>query len=148
MCSYNSAQNRISFYLCQKFKQMEILHSEYFALFVIITIGFLLGRIKIKDISLDISAIIFVALFFGHFGVQISESLQQIGLLFFIYTVGLGRAQRNPPVEFVVNATSRAGPRHFNHICLSLKAPLSAKMNVFRVSPRTTNKCVDSTTMY
>lgn len=68
---------------------MNLLHSEYFALFVIITIGFLIGRIKIKDISLDVSAIIFVALLFGHYGVQISDSLQQIGLLFFIYTVGL-----------------------------------------------------------
>jgi putative transport protein len=68
---------------------MNLLHSEYFALFVIIAIGFLLGRIKIKDISLDISAIIFVALLFGHYGVHISNSLQQIGLLFFISTVGI-----------------------------------------------------------
>jgi len=47
---------------------MELLSNSYFALFLIIVIGFVIGRIKIKGISLDISAVIFVALLFGHYG--------------------------------------------------------------------------------
>lgn len=40
----------------------ELLKSSYFALFVIVAFGFMLGRIKIKGLSLDVSAVIFVAL--------------------------------------------------------------------------------------
>jgi putative transport protein len=68
---------------------MNMLSSGYFALFVIITFGFLLGRIKIRGISLDISAVIFVALFFGHFGVVIPADFQKMGLVLFLFTIGL-----------------------------------------------------------
>lgn len=68
---------------------MELLNSSYFAFFTIVTLGFLLGRIKIKGISLDISAVIFVALVFGHFGVIIPKDFQKIGLVLFIFTIGI-----------------------------------------------------------
>lgn len=48
-----------------------LLQSSYFALFLIIALGFILGRIQIKGLSLDVSAVIFIALLFGHFGVII-----------------------------------------------------------------------------
>lgn len=67
----------------------ELLKNGYFALFLIITIGILIGRIKVKGISLDLSAVIFVALFFGHFGVTIPAIFQKIGLLLFIYSIGI-----------------------------------------------------------
>lgn len=63
--------------------------TSYFALFLIITLGFLLGKIKIKGISLDISAIIFVALLFGHLGVELPADFQNLGLILFIFTVGI-----------------------------------------------------------
>ena len=44
----------------------ELLKSSYFALFVIVALGFMLGRIKVKGVSLDVSAVIFIALLFGH----------------------------------------------------------------------------------
>ena len=47
----------------------DLLHSSYFSLFLIVALGFMLGRIKIKGLSLDVSAVIFIALLFGHFGV-------------------------------------------------------------------------------
>ena len=50
----------------------DLLNSSYFALFLIVALGFMLGRIKIKGLSLDVSAVIFIALLFGHFGVIIS----------------------------------------------------------------------------
>ncbi|CDF80070.1 permease [Formosa agariphila KMM 3901] len=68
---------------------MEFLNATYLALFLIICIGFIIGNIKIKGISLDVSAIIFVALLFGHFGVELPDILQKIGLILFIYTIGL-----------------------------------------------------------
>jgi len=68
---------------------MELLSNSYFALFLIISLGFILGNIRIKGISLDVSAVIFVALFFGHFGVQVPKDFQNIGLLLFIFTIGI-----------------------------------------------------------
>jgi putative transport protein len=68
---------------------MALLTSEYFILFLIITIGILLGKIKILGITLDSSAVIFVALFFGHYGYGVPDIFQQIGLIFFIYSIGI-----------------------------------------------------------
>lgn len=68
---------------------MDILNINYLALFLIISLGFIVGNIKIKGISLDISAIIFVALVFGHYGVTLPDILEKIGLILFIYTIGL-----------------------------------------------------------
>ncbi len=68
---------------------MEILQNEYVAFFAIVALGILLGKISIGGISLDISAIIFVALLFGHYGVEMPDILQKIGLIFFIYSVGI-----------------------------------------------------------
>lgn len=63
--------------------------TEYFGLFVIITVGIIIGRIKIKGIALDSSAVIFVALIFGHYGVVVPYTFQNIGLLLFIYSIGI-----------------------------------------------------------
>ena len=52
-----------------------LLQSSYFALFLIVALGFILGRINFKGISLDVSAVIFIALLFGHFGVIIPKEL-------------------------------------------------------------------------
>ncbi|UOB16506.1 aspartate:alanine exchanger family transporter [Abyssalbus ytuae] len=68
---------------------MELFHTSYFALFLIILIGFIIGRIKIKGISLDVSAVIFVALVFGHFGIIIPKDFQYLGLVLFIFTIGI-----------------------------------------------------------
>jgi putative transport protein len=40
-------------------------------------------------VSLDTSAVIFVALLLGHFGYTLPEVVQQIGLVFFIFTIGM-----------------------------------------------------------
>jgi len=66
-----------------------LLQNSYFSVFLIIALGYMLGRIKIKGISLDVSAVIFIALLFGHFGVTIPSSLGYFGLVLFIFTIGL-----------------------------------------------------------
>lgn len=68
---------------------MELLGNSYFALFLIVAIGFILGRIKISGLSLDVSAVIFVALIFGHYGIIIPKDFQNLGLVLFIFTIGI-----------------------------------------------------------
>lgn len=68
---------------------MDFFSNIYFSFFLIVSLGFLLGRIKIKGISLDVSAVIFIALVFGHFGIVIPKAIQQIGLVLFIFTIGI-----------------------------------------------------------
>lgn len=67
----------------------ELLNSSYFALFLIVALGFMLGRIKVRGVSLDVSAVIFIALLFGHFGVFIPKELGNFGLVLFIFTIGI-----------------------------------------------------------
>ncbi len=59
----------------------DLLHSSYFSLFLIVALGFMLGRIKIRGLSLDVSAVIFIALLFGHYGVIIPKELGNFGLV-------------------------------------------------------------------
>lgn len=57
-------------------------------LFLILTIGYLVGRIKIFGLSLGTSAILTVALCFGHFGVTIPSEVKNIGLICFVTSIG------------------------------------------------------------
>lgn len=66
-----------------------LLQSSYFSFFLIVALGFILGRINFKGISLDVSAVIFIALLFGHFGVVIPKALGNFGLVLFIFTIGI-----------------------------------------------------------
>ncbi len=68
---------------------MDLLTQPYFVLFIIICIGFIIGNITVKGVSLDISAIIFVAILFGHLGYEIPPIIGQLGLILFIYTIGM-----------------------------------------------------------
>ena len=47
------------------------------------------ARIKISGFSLDVSAVIFVALVFGHYGIVIPKDFQYLGLVLFIFTIGI-----------------------------------------------------------
>ena len=67
----------------------QLLQSSYFSLFLMVALGFMLGRIKVKGLSLDVSAVIFIALLFGHFGVFIPKELGNFGLVLFIFTIGI-----------------------------------------------------------
>ena len=68
---------------------IDLLQSSYFSVFLIVALGFMLGRIKIGGLSLDVSAVIFIALAFGHWGVSIPKELGNFGLVLFIFTIGL-----------------------------------------------------------
>lgn len=63
--------------------------SSIFVLFIIIALGFIVGRIDIKGITLDVSAVIFVALLFGHFGMVVPDELGVFGMTLFIFAIGI-----------------------------------------------------------
>lgn len=65
------------------------LYEGYFVLFAIIALGLMFGNISFKGFSLDASAVIFVAILLGHFGFTIPEEFQKLGLLLFIFTIGI-----------------------------------------------------------
>ncbi len=66
-----------------------MIHNYIFYLFLIITAGYILGNIRFRGFSLDISAVLIVALIAGHFGVVLPPSFKFFGLAIFIYAVGL-----------------------------------------------------------
>ncbi|MGM0565421.1 MAG: aspartate:alanine exchanger family transporter [Bacteroidota bacterium] len=68
---------------------MGLFNEAYFVLFIVIMLGLLLGHVRIKGISLDVSAIIFAALFLGHLGYEVPSVFQETGLILFIYSVGI-----------------------------------------------------------
>ncbi len=68
---------------------LETLHQGYFVLFVILSFGLMAGGLKYKGFSLDSSAVIFVAMLLGHFGYTVPSVFQTLGLLLFIFTIGI-----------------------------------------------------------
>ena len=62
-------------------------------LLLAISIGFFVGRIKIKGISLGVAAVMFVALFLGHYGYRIKDEIldfvRDFGLILFVYGIGI-----------------------------------------------------------
>jgi len=60
-------------------------------LFLVIAIGYLVGNIKIKGTGLGTAAVLFVGLAFGAMNpaFNVPEIIFQIGIVFFVYTIGL-----------------------------------------------------------
>jgi len=73
----------------------DLVSKDYFVLFLIIGLGIAIGKIKIRGIYFDLSAVIFVAIFFGYlyhsFGIDFDmpKIIQNVGLVLFIYTIGM-----------------------------------------------------------
>lgn len=64
-----------------------------FILALVITLGLLLGRIKIKNISLGLTWVLIVGIVFGYFNlnlnVELLHFLREFGLVLFVYSLGL-----------------------------------------------------------
>jgi len=62
-------------------------------LLLAISIGFFVGRLKFKGITLGVSAVMFVGLFLGHYGYRIKEEIldfvRDFGLILFVYGIGI-----------------------------------------------------------
>ena len=62
-------------------------------LFMAISIGFFAGKLKLGNISLGVSAVLFVGLFLGHLGFSMNADLiqfvREFGLILFVYGIGI-----------------------------------------------------------
>ena len=65
-----------------------MLSNQLFLLFLIMGIGYAIGRIKIKGIRFGAAGILLTALIFGHFGYDVPQIIQNIGLVCFVTAVG------------------------------------------------------------
>ncbi|MCS7010962.1 MAG: hypothetical protein NZL98_06315, partial [Anaerolineales bacterium] len=65
-----------------------------FVLFLILALGTVLGSLSWRGIALGTAGVLFVALVFGHFGFSIPKVIMELGLLLFVYAVGLQAGPR------------------------------------------------------
>lgn len=60
---------------------------------IVITLGLILGRVKVKGVSLGLTWILFIGILFAHFSLNLDEHLlhfmKEFGLILFVYSVGL-----------------------------------------------------------
>lgn len=63
-------------------------------LFLLATVGYFLGGIKIKGIHLGTSGVLLAALYFGHLGYEIPSLIRDLGLALFVGAVGLTAGSR------------------------------------------------------
>jgi putative transport protein len=62
-------------------------------LFMAISIGFFAGKLKIGNVSLGVSAVMFVGLYLGHLGygmnAELIQFVREFGLILFVYGIGI-----------------------------------------------------------
>ena len=66
----------------------DVFTNQIVIVFCIAALGYLLGSISIKGLSLGTSGILIVALIFGHFNLLVPSVLKNIGLICFVTAVG------------------------------------------------------------
>ncbi len=71
-----------------------LLDQPLIVLFALIASGLLLGSVKVKGISLGSSGVLFTALLAGHLGYSIPAGVGTLGLVLFVYCVGIGAGDR------------------------------------------------------
>jgi len=91
---------------------MTFLTEKMFVLFAILTLGAGLGQLSWRGISLGSAGVLFVALIVGHFGGSVPKEVMDLGLLLFVYAVGLTagpsffRTFRRRGMQYVVIAAA------------------------------------------
>jgi putative transport protein len=66
-------------------------------LFLIVALGSFLGKIRVANLTFGSSGVLFAGLLFGHLGIELPSAIQDLGIILFVYSIGL-----------------QAGPRFFN----------------------------------
>jgi len=86
-----------------------------FVLFAILTLGAWVGQWSWRGISLSTAGVLFAALAFGHLGFSIPREIMDLGLILFVYAVGLTagpsffRTFRRRGMRFIVLALVTVG---------------------------------------
>ncbi len=84
-------------------------------LFAILALGSWVGQLSFHGLTLGAAGVLFTALVFGHFGMTVPGEIMELGLLLFVYAVGLQagprffRTFRRHGLQFVVIALAVAG---------------------------------------
>jgi putative transport protein len=73
---------------------MELLDQKVFLILVILVLGSSFGRVSVRGFSLGSAGVLLTALLFGHFGYQVPQVIADMGLVLFVYAVGLHAAPR------------------------------------------------------
>lgn len=87
-----------------------LLAEQMLVLFTILAVGSWLGGLSFKGITLGTAGILFVAMVFGHFGLSVPRAIMDLGLLLFVYAVGLQagpsffRTFRSRGIQYVIIA--------------------------------------------
>jgi putative transport protein len=71
-----------------------LLSDQMLVLFIILAAGALLGSFVWRGISLGSAGVLFVALVLGHFSLTVPKGIMDLGLLLFVYSVGLQAGPR------------------------------------------------------
>jgi putative transport protein len=89
---------------------MHLFTESMLVLFAILTLGAWIGQWSWRGVSLGTAGVLFAALVFGHFGMSVPKEVMDLGLLLFVYAVGLTagpsffRTFRRRGMQFVVLA--------------------------------------------
>ncbi len=89
----------------RKHSVTELLEFPFFTLFAIIALGVAAGAVRMGPVSLGSAAVFFVALVFGHYQCKLPHELTELGLVLFVYAVGL---QAGPRFFSIVRARGAA----------------------------------------
>ena len=73
---------------------MNLLAEQMFVLFAILAIGSWIGRLSFRGVSLGSAGVLFTGLVFGHFGWSVPGEIMELGLLLFVYALGLQAGPR------------------------------------------------------
>jgi putative transport protein len=117
-----------------------LLAEQMLVLFAILAIGSWIGQWSWRGISLGTAGVLFVALVFGHFGFKVPQAIMDLGLLLFVYAVGLTAGPRFfrtfkrhgvqylviTLVTIIVGALATIGVTYIFHLQFDLAAGLYA----------------------
>ncbi|HMP29132.1 MAG TPA: hypothetical protein PKD85_06015, partial [Saprospiraceae bacterium] len=69
----------------------QLIKNPLLLLFIVASIGYLIGTIKIKGGSLGVAAVLFVGMAFGAYNpaFNVPDIIFQLGLILFVYSVGI-----------------------------------------------------------
>lgn len=93
----------------------DLLSEQILVLFLILAAGAWLGHLSIRRVSLGGAGVLFVAMVFGHLGLKVPREIMDLGLVLFVYAVGLQagprffRTFRRSGLQFVVIALVTVG---------------------------------------
>ena len=62
--------------------------------FLIIALGYAIGRLEFKGVTVGSSGVLLIALLFGHFGYTVSSAITDLGIILFVYMIGLQAGPR------------------------------------------------------